>query len=331
MLGRRKRKDENGSGGGDDVTRLFFCTDLHGSEICFRKFLHAGATYEANVVIMGGDCTGKMIIPVVGSDADGWRVDWAGQVTQTSDADELAEIEKQIKNNGLYPVHMSEAELATIEADPSKLHDLFESVMLGTLKGWTELAAERLATSGLQVIFTPGNDDEMSVDDVLRAAPFISSPEGEVMTVEGGYEMLSLGWSNHTPWDTPRECSEEELAGKIAALAGRIQDMDRAIFNIHVPPHGTGLDSAPEIEGGDRVKRGGTIQASVGSTAVRDAILEYQPLLSLHGHIHESRGMQKLGRTTCINPGSAYSDWTLQGVVVDLDGTSVKRYVPTTG
>jgi uncharacterized protein len=171
----------------------------------------------------------------------------------------------------------------------------------------------------------------MSVDDVLRAAPFIESPEGEILTVRGGYEMLSLGWSNTTPWDTPRECSEEELGAKIAALADQIADMDRAIFNIHVPPHGTGLDSAPEIEDGDRVKRGGTVQASVGSTAVRDAILHYQPLLSLHGHIHESRGMQKLGRTTCINPGSAYSDWTLQGVVVDLSGASVKRYVPTTG
>lgn len=329
MLGRSKRKAH--PGGGDAVTRLFFCTDLHGSDICFRKFLHAGQTYEASVVIMGGDCTGKMIIPVVGSDADGWRCDWAGRTVRPSSPEEFADLEKQIKNNGLYPVRMSEEELAVITADPARLRDLFESVMLSTLKQWTELAAERLADSGLQVIFTPGNDDEMSVDEVLRAAPFIKSPEGEIMTVTGGYEMLSLGWSNNTPWDTPRECTEEELAAKIAALADRINDMDRAIFNIHVPPHGTGLDSAPEIEGGDRVKRGGTIQAAVGSTAVRDAILNYQPLLSLHGHIHESRGMQKLGRTTCINPGSAYSDWTLQGVVVDLDGDSVKRYVPTTG
>jgi Icc-related predicted phosphoesterase len=328
MLGRKRKSQEDPK---DVVTRLFFCTDLHGSDICFRKFLHAGATYEADVVIMGGDCTGKMIIPIVGSDADGWRCDWAGRTVHPAGAEEFAELEKQISNNGLYPVRMSEAELAAVEADPARLHDLFESVMLGTLRQWTELAAERLADSGLQVIFTPGNDDEPSVDEVLRAAPFIESPEGEILTVTGGYEMLSLGWSNNTPWDTPRECSEEELGAKIAALADRIRDMDRAIFNIHVPPHGTGLDSAPEIEDGDRVKRGGTIQASVGSTAVRDAILHYQPLLSLHGHIHESRGMQKLGRTTCINPGSAYSDWTLQGVVVDLDGTSVKRYVPTTG
>jgi hypothetical protein len=147
MLGRRRKSQERGEE--DVVTRLFFCTDLHGSDICFRKFLHAGATYEANVVIMGGDCTGKMIIPIVGSDADGWRCDWAGRTVRPAGADELAELEKQIANNGLYPVRMSEEQLADIEADPARLRDLFESVMLGTLRRWTELAAERLADSGL--------------------------------------------------------------------------------------------------------------------------------------------------------------------------------------
>ena len=313
------------------MSRVFFCTDLHGSEICFRKFLHAGGVYGADVVIMGGDCTGKMIIPVVGSDADGWSVDWAGRVHRPATAEELADIERQIANNGLYPVRMSPERLAELQDDPERLHALFESTMLATLAGWMELAKERLQDSGIKVIVTPGNDDEMSVDDVLVHAGFIEAAEGRIVRIDDEHEMLSLGWSNPTPWDTPRECSEAELGEKIRVLAEQIEDMDRAIFNIHVPPHGTGLDSAPEIEDGNRVKRGGTIMASVGSTAVRDAILEYQPLLSLHGHIHESRGMQKLGRTVCINPGSAYSDWTLQGVVVDLDGKKVKRYTPTTG
>jgi Icc-related predicted phosphoesterase len=100
------------------VSRLFFCTDLHGSEICFRKFLHAGGVYGADVVIMGGDCTGKMIIPVVGSDADGWAVEWAGQVQRPSSDEELAELERQIKNNGLYPVRVSTAELEALQGDP---------------------------------------------------------------------------------------------------------------------------------------------------------------------------------------------------------------------
>jgi uncharacterized protein len=204
--------------------------------------------------------------------------------------------------------------------------------MLGRLRAWMRLAEERLANSGLEVIFVPGNDDEFDVDTVLAESDFIKAPEGQVIRVgDGEHEMLSLAWANKTPWDTPRECAEEELAEKIRVLADQIQDMDRAIFNIHVPPYGTGLDTAPELEGGARLKRGGAITGPVGSTAVRDAILRYQPLLSLHGHIHESRGTQKLGRTISINPGSSYSDWSLQGVVVDLDGAKVKGYTPVTG
>jgi Icc-related predicted phosphoesterase len=313
------------------MTRLFFCTDLHGSEICFRKFLHAGGAYEAGVVIMGGDCTGKMIIPVVGNGSGHYRCEWAGETVEIDSPEKLAEQEKMIKNNGFYPVRLSEEEISALDRNPDRVSKLFTETMVSTLKGWTELAAERLADSGIKVIITPGNDDEFAVDDVLVASTFIEAAEGRVVRIDDEHEMLSVGWANPTPWDTPRECGEEELAEKIRVLADRVERMETAIFNIHVPPYGTGLDVAPELEEGNRVKRGGTIQAAVGSTAVRDAILEYQPLLSLHGHIHESRGMQKLGRTISINPGSAYSDWTLQGVIVDLEGDSVNRYVPTTG
>ena len=313
------------------MTRLFFCTDLHGSEICFRKFLHAGDAYEASVVIMGGDCTGKMIIPLVGNGIGNYECEWAGRTVELHTEEEVAEQEKKIMNNGLYPVRMTAPEMSTISADPEKRSKLFTETMVATLRRWTALAEERLRDSGQKVIITPGNDDEFVVDDVLATSGFIDAAEGKVVRIDDEHEMLSLGWSNPTPWDTPRECTEEELTEKISALVEQIEDMERAIFNIHVPPFGTGLDVAPELEDGTRMKRGGTIQAPVGSTAVRDAILEYQPLLSLHGHIHESRGMQRLERTVCINPGSAYSDWTLQGVIVDLEGTEVTRYVPTTG
>jgi Icc-related predicted phosphoesterase len=316
------------------MIRLFFCTDLHGSEICFRKFLSAGRVYDASVVIMGGDCTGKMIVPFVGENGGPYQVTWAGRTSTLTPGEQLDTIEGEVRNGGMYPIKVSAVEMAALEADPSRRGRLFSTVMLDTLRRWLQLAEERLRESGLHVIVTPGNDDEWSVDGVLAASSFIDAAEGKIVTLGSDgdtYEMLSLGWSNPTPWDTPRECAEYELADKIGVLARQIQDMDRAIFNIHVPPYGTGLDSAPELEDGTKMKRGGTISKAVGSTAVKEAILEYQPLLSLHGHIHESRGIQKLGRTTCINPGSTYQDWELQGVLVDLDRGSVKRYVPTTG
>ncbi len=312
--------------------RIFYATDLHGSEVCFRKFLGAGKVYEADLVIMGGDCTGKMIIPIISDGNGGFHCSWSGGDVEVHDPEELARLERQIQDNGLYPARMEQAERELLQRDPDRLAHLFTELMTQNLRRWLVLAEERLGDSGRPVIFTPGNDDEWSVDDVLAESTFVEHPEGRLTVLGDRHEMLSLSWSNHTPWDTPRECSEEELAAKIEALADQIEDMGNAIFNIHVPPYGTGLDNAPELEdGGDRVKRGGSIMMPVGSTAVRDAILRYQPLLSLHGHIHESRGVQKMGRTVAINPGSTYSDGTLQGVIVDLEDKKVARYLPTTG
>jgi Icc-related predicted phosphoesterase len=311
------------------MTRMFFCTDLHGSEICFRKFLSAGRVYEADVVLMGGDCTGKMVIPIINANGT-YRCSWSDGDVELTDPEELEELEMRIKNNGLYPVRMSVEERDALASNPEQLKELFHRVMIDTLTGWMALAEERLAGSGLRVIVTPGNDDEFAVDEVIEASGFVEAAEGRVTRIDDDHEMLSIGWSNETPWDTPRETSEEELAKKIAALAEQIEDMESAVFNIHVPPYGSGLDNAPELRSATTMRRGGLMKA-VGSTAVRDAILEYQPMLSLHGHIHESRATQKLGRTLAINPGSSYNDWSLQGVIVDLEGKQVARQMPTQG
>ncbi len=323
------RKSRPSSGGGP-VTKLFFATDLHSSEACFRKLLATPRVYEVDTLIMGGDCTGKMLIPLVEDGAGGHTCQWGGERHQLSTPEALADQERQIRYAGLYPIRVSAEEAVALEQDPDRLARLFTQRMLQTLGDWVALAEERLGDSDVHVIMTPGNDEEFSVDDVLRASPFVDAAEDRVTRV-GGHEMLSVGWSNHTPWDTPRECSEEELAVRIDRLAEQVEDMGTAIFNIHVPPYGTGLDDAPKLDADLKPVQGGSVMTPVGSTAVRDAIARHQPLLSLHGHIHESRGMQKLGRTVCINPGSSYSDWTLQGVIVDLEDKEVTRYVPTTG
>lgn len=321
-------KGGSGSGNGEEETRLFFATDLHGSEVCFKKLMSTPAAYSTSTVIMGGDCTGKMLIPII-EDGDRWESSWAGEVTKGRIGDEvLDQYETRVRNTGLYPVRLSSEAAAELERDSTKLSETFTQAMLDTLSRWTAIAEERYGETEIHVIMTPGNDDEFSVDEVLRRSTFVDAAEGSITKI-GRHEMLSVGWSNETPWDTPRECSEEELAGKIDVLAAHIEDMDNAIFNIHVPPYGTGLDEAPELDANMKPQAG--MMAAVGSTAVRDAILKYQPLLSLHGHIHESRGVQKLGRTTAINPGSVYGDWTLQGVIVDLLDAKVARYNLTTG
>jgi Icc-related predicted phosphoesterase len=314
-----------------DRTRFFFATDLHSSEACFRKLLATPRVYELDRVICGGDCTGKMLIPLVeqGEGSGNYLVEWGGESEIARGEEAVAEHEKQIRYAGLYPVRISEAEAAVLETDPERLQALFRERMLAVVGEWTALAEERLGGNGTQFVMVPGNDDEFDVDEVIKASGFVDAAEGRVVKI-GPHEMLSVGWSNHTPWDTPRECSEEELAAKIDALAAQIEDMDSAIFNIHVPPFGTGLDNAPQLDENLKPVEGGTVMAPVGSTAVRDSILKHQPLLALHGHIHESRGVQKLGRTTCINPGSVYGEGILQGVIVELGDDDV-RYTLTDG
>jgi len=313
------------------MTRMFYATDLHGSDVCFRKFLSAGSVYEADVVLMGGDCTGKMVIPIISSGNGTFSASWSRGDVEVEEGEELEELERQIKNDGLYPVRMTTHERDELTGNPALLKKLFERVMVETLDEWLKLAGERLGDSDLKMIVTPGNDDEFTVDEVIEKAPFVEAAEGRITRIDDVHEMLSIGWSNTTPWETPRECPEDELAEKIAALADQIEDMENAIFNIHVPPYGSGLDNAPELQNATTVRRGGAIMTPVGSTAVRDAIMEYQPLLSLHGHIHESRNVQKLGSTVAINPGSSYNDWSLQGVIVDLEDKKVARQMPTTG
>jgi Icc-related predicted phosphoesterase len=315
----------------EDRTRFFFATDLHSSEACFRKLLATPRVHGLDKVIMGGDCTGKMLIPLIERDgeAGSYLVEWAGESNIASGEDEVAEHEKEIRYAGLYPVRVTEAEAAELGRDEAKLKALFLERMLTIVGDWTALAEERLGGNGTQFVMTPGNDDEFEVDEVIKASEFVDAAENRVVRV-GPYEMLSVGWSNHTPWDTPRECSEEELESRIDALAEQVEDMENAIFNIHVPPFGTGLDDAPELDENLKPVQGGNVMKPVGSTAVRDAILKHQPLLALHGHIHESRGIQKLGRTMCINPGSVYGEGTLQGVIIELAPEEV-RYSLTSG
>jgi uncharacterized protein len=323
-FGRKKNK-----GGEDGSTRLFFATDLHASEMCFRKLMAAGEVYETSTIIMGGDCTGKQLVCVVMAD-DGDRATcrWAGQEVQLRSEAEIAAHEKSIRNAGCYPVRLSTAQLREMEENAVVAKERFLASMLETVGEWVELAESRLRDKQVHMIMTPGNDDEFGVDDVLRASEYVDAAEGRLTRI-GRHELLSVGWSNPTPWNTPRECSEDELASKIEAMAGEIEDMENAIFNIHVPPYATGLDDAPKLD--EKGVPSGTESAPVGSTAVREAIARHQPLLSLHGHIHESRAVQKLGRTMCINPGSVYGEGMLQGVVVDLEPGKVKRYSLTLG
>jgi Icc-related predicted phosphoesterase len=298
------------------MPKVFFATDLHGSEVCWKKFLNSAKFYSADVLICGGDMTGKAIVPIVSE--NGHYTYALGGEQQAVAADHVAEVEANIRRKGYYPLQMSVERLHELDQDPAKRAACFQEVMLEGVDRWMKLAAEKLRGTGIRCFVCPGNDDEMEVDDVIRRAELVELGEGRVVEIEG-FSMISTGWSNPTPWKTHREESEEQLAQRIDAMAAQVPDSSRAIFNLHCPPFKSGLDEAPAIDADLRLLHGGRALRPVGSTAVRQAIERRQPLISLHGHIHESKGAVKIGKTLSINPGSAYEEGMLMGAIIQLD------------
>ena len=306
------------------MPRVFFATDLHGSEMCWRKFLNAARFYACDVLVCGGDMTGKAIIPIV---VEGGRftVTMADE-TSVVDAEQVPEVEANIRRKGYYPLRVTPERLHELDRDADKRADAFRQVMLDGVQRWMDLAAEKLPGNDVRIFVCPGNDDEMEVDDVIRTSKRVELGEGRMVEIDG-YTMISTGWANPTPWNTHREETEEKLAERIEAMAKQVPDVNHAIFNLHPPPYQSGLDEAPAIDSDLKLMHGGRALRPVGSKAVRAAIDNYQPVLSLHGHVHESKGAVKLGKTLSINPGSSYEEGVLMAAIVNLDAKKgVKSY-----
>ena len=293
---------------------LFYASDVHGSDVLWRKFVNAGRFYGVDVLVMGGDIAGKAVVPIVRR--NGGFV--ARQVTgdRVFGDDELPAVEKRIRDMGLYPLQMSQDELEAADVDA-----VFARAMAEGLEAWLRLAEERLAGSDIRIFVMLGNDDEPALRNVLARSSLVVDPEDVAVELGDGFQMLSCGHSNPTPWNSPRELAEDELERHLEQLVSQLEDPQSSVFNLHVPPIRTALDKAPELDATLKpVVRGGAVQViAAGSQAVRNIIERYQPPLALHGHIHESRGVAKLGKTICINPGSEYAEGVLHGALVSLD------------
>ena len=314
------------------MTRLFFATDIHGSDICWKKFLNAGKFYGANVLVLGGGMAGKALVPITERPDGSFRAVLLQQEFILKNEDEVRDMERRVGSRGYYAFRVTPGQLAELEADPAKLDAFFHAQMLATLERWLALADERLAGTGIRCYVCPGNDDGMEVDDAIRRAKSVTLAEGQSLPLGDGFSVISTGWANITPWKTYRELPEPELKAKLEGIIPPDADMRRAVLSFHCPPYGSNLDDAPEVTEDLRVKEAGRALIPVGSTAVRDVILKYQPLLSLHGHIHEGKGTARLGKTLSINAGSLYEQGVLQGVVVDLDPKKgIRSYTLTTG
>lgn len=312
-LGRRKQNGDKPS-----ALRLYYASDIHGTEVLWRKFLAASRVYRACVLVMGGDVTGKVVVPLVETDG-GYEFELFGH-RETVAGDGLEAAEQRIRANGMYPHRMTAEEVARVAAlSLDEREEWFAEVMLQTFDRWLALAAERLDGTTVRCFLMPGNDDPPGVDRSIERAERVEACDDRIVEFDD-YAMLSLGYSNRTPFDSPRELDEQELYRRIDALAQKLDDPSRAIFNLHVPPYDSGLDMAAELDDDLAVVMSGSEpkMIPVGSTAVRELIERYQPLLSLHGHVHESAGATRIGRTLCINPGSDYHTGRISGCLLQL-------------
>jgi uncharacterized protein len=311
--------------------KLFFATDVHGSEICWKKFISAGKFYKVDVLILGWDMTGKAIIPIIAQGGDKFKVTLLEQETILSGDEEVKKMVAAIQNRGYYPYVTTPDDVACISGTKGESDKLFLKLVLETAQKWMEYADDKLAGTGIRCYVCPGNDDIFELDPIIAASKSVQLAEGKVIALDEHHEMASSGWSNTTPWDTHREEPDEDLHKRIEAVVSKVHDIPNSIFNLHAPPYGSGLDEAPELTKDLRPAYAGRSLVPVGSHAVLEIIEKYQPLLGLHGHIHEGKGTRKYKRTLCVNPGSMYEQGILHGVIVDLKPNKIGTYMLTTG
>jgi uncharacterized protein len=316
-----------------DETKVFFTTDVHGSERCFRKFLNGAAAYKADVLVLGGDVTGKRVVPVV-QDGDVYRGALDGSEHLLRSEDELTRFERRAADAGLYAWRTDEPGVARLGADEQAVEAVFLELASARLRSWLALAEERLDGTGTRLFFNLGNDDPFDLDAIVDGSPAAVFPEGRLVELDEHRVMASVGFANQTPWHCARDIPEDELGARIdAAVANGDRAGRQLVLNLHCPPYDSGLDTAAVLsEDLTPITQGGhVLLGPVGSTAVRAAIERHQPILSLHGHIHESRGIANIGPTLAINPGTEYPEGILRGALVTFHADGVSNYVLTSG
>lgn len=313
-----------------DLT-IYYVADIHGSDVCFRKWLNAAGFYGADVLIVGGDLTGKVLLPIIpaAGAAEGWTTTWKDREQRLETRREVEELTRAARNEGTYAYLTTPDEMSAIRASIELERAVFTRLKLAALEEWLALADERLAGRATQAFIMPGNDDPPEIDGVLAGSRTLRDVQGATTELAPGIWMASRGESTPTPWNTPRELSDEALGGRVREVVSGLPDGGTTIWNLHMPPHDTGIDRAPRLDARLNVQYDGSgepIMVPVGSTTIRDLIAERGPTVALHGHIHEGRGRYRIGPTSGFNPGSQYQDGVLLGLLLRVSAKQGLRH-----
>ena len=250
----------------------------------------------------------------------------------------MAQFKKALQTLGFYWQEMDPEEYQSYEGNQGRIDELFDVLAKERLADWVALAEERLKGTHVRIFLCGGNDD---TDEVLTALDEtaqdrVVNAENRVVPIDDEHVVVTIGYSTPTPWETPRERTEDEIADVIAKIMADVPDPSRAVFNFHCPPLDSGLDTCLRLDASvwpptPVMVNGQPIYYGAGSQAVTDALVEYQPTVGMHGHIHESRGLTNYGRTLALNPGSEYGEGVLRGLIVTIRGGSVVGHQFTSG
>jgi Icc-related predicted phosphoesterase len=310
------------------MTRIFFSVDVHGNTALWRKWISAMEIYKADVLMFCGDLTGKLMVPIVRGSDGLCSVSYRGLKRRFSEED-IEKVSRELEERGVYTITLSSEEVEALKSNYEAMLRAMNERILERMRSWLNLLTSRIDTRKVQVVVMPGNDDIFEVDEVIKEYEDngIAYPLNNVVDV-GGVEMISLDYVNPTPWSTPREADEGRIKGSVEKLIGKLEDPSKSIFNFHSPPYGTKLDLAPELDKNLRpvVVGGGVRYKHVGSKSVLEAIRRYKPLIGLHGHIHESGGVDYVDKVPVLNPGSEYESAILKAYIVEIDKKCVKNF-----
>ncbi|MGC8696550.1 MAG: metallophosphoesterase family protein [Conexivisphaera sp.] len=309
------------------MARIFFSADSHGSTAVWRKWIRAQKLYSADVLMLSGDLTGKLLVPLV-KDKGGYYTDYFGSGKIISE-EEASKLERTLEDSGTYVMRTTWDEVKELQKRPEKVEEILTEAIARRMEEWLRMLLQEVDVHATKVLVMPGNDDYYVVDEVIKRYEDygIIYPLDKIVEIDS-YEVISYDYVNPTPWNTAREASESKIKEELEKRISKLNNPKRVILNVHAPPYGTRLDLAPELDKNMKpvMNMGQPKFIHVGSKAVRDLILKYRPALGLHGHIHESSAVDKLGDTLVFNPGSEYEEGILRGYVVELSRDGVGKY-----
>lgn len=326
-----------------EFSKILFASDLHGSNLVFRKLLSTAITNEVDALIIGGDLSGKTVTPIIKKTNSVYETDFLGVKRILYEEKDLNQLIDDISNSGSYPIIISKEEYIELQKEDNKLRinndgfpnynklkqKIFENEINKHLKSWLELAEEKLKPKGIRFIIICGNDDSYELDDIISESSYAENPEKKILTICNNNQVIGDSSANITPFNCPRDLSEDVLENRLREKLKRITNFKSSIFVLHTPPFNSNLDNVIKLDTNLKpiLIGGNPVIIPVGSKAVRKIIEEYQPLLALTGHIHESSGETTIGRTFCVNPGSEYSNGFMRAYLITFKGDEKKGHL----